>query len=435
MPPAALVMAVLGIAALAGLAPLHGWLVPAHRTAPPHAAALLSGAMVPAAFYALIRLLLDLPAVPLPLWCGIPLLLLGALSVILGGFDATRQNTLDAVLAAGTVRQSGMMAIGLGIVLTARAQDLPGAAALALGGVLLGAAAQATCGTLALLAAGAIRRGAATRDLTRLGGLIHRMPIATYCLLAGLFGLAALPPSVGFATLWLLFQAFLAALQTGGAALQALFVALVWVAGLGTALAAASLVRLVGVACLGRPRTPRAAVAEPIPCPARMPLLFLAGASAALGIFAGPVLRLLAGPAMRQMVGTDLDASAGISGVSTAPSASGYAALPIAALLLFAGGSVVLWLRRQRHAAGARGGPAWEGGFAAPPPWLPFGDPLTQSSGAGFTPLPDDLPALRLPTRPHAIRRRPSWLPVGGPAIILAVLAALLMSLRWMRPW
>src|ERR1019366_8275223 len=125
----------------------------------------------------LIRLLLELPATPLPLWCGLPLLLLGALSVILGGFDATRNNTLDAVLAAGTVRQSGLMAIGLGIALTARAQDLPGGAALALAGVLLGAATQAICGTLVLLAAGAIRRGAATRDLSRLGGLIHRMPV------------------------------------------------------------------------------------------------------------------------------------------------------------------------------------------------------------------------------------------------------------------
>jgi len=432
--PAALLTAVLGLTALAGLAPLHLWLVPAHRAAPPRAAALLSGTMVPIAFYALIRLLFDLPAAALPLWCGLPPLLFGAASVMLGGFAAARQDTLDAALAAGTVRLSGLLAIGLGIALTARAQDLPDVTALALGAVLLGAAAQALCGTLVTLAAGAIRRGAATRRLSRLGGLIHRMPVTTACLLAGLFGLAALPPGAGFATLWLLFQALLAALQTGSPGLQAQFVGLGWVLGLGTALAAASLVRLIGVACLGRPRTPRAAVAEPLPRPARVPLLLLAGASAMLGVFAGPVLRLLAEPAIREMIGTGLGSRAGLLRLSPAPGAPGYATLPLAILLALAGGGVVLWLRRHRQPAGARSGPAWDDGFAAPPAWLPFGDPLTQSSGAGFTPLPDDLPPLWPQMRWRALRHHPAWLPIGGPAVVLSVLAALLAMLRWLPP-
>ena len=33
---------------------------------------------------------------------------------------------------------------------------------------------------------------------------------------------------------------------------------------------------------------------------------------------------------------------------------------------------------------GLREVPAWHGGFGRPPAWLPFGDPHTQPSGAGF---------------------------------------------------
>ena len=51
--------------------------------------------------------------------------------------------------------------------------DLPDLAALALSAVLLLAAMQAVCGTLAVLSAGAIRQQAGTRRLDRLGGLAH----------------------------------------------------------------------------------------------------------------------------------------------------------------------------------------------------------------------------------------------------------------------
>jgi hydrogenase-4 component B len=39
---------------------------------------------------------------------------------------------------------------------------------------------------------------------------------------------------------------------------------------------------------------------------------------------------------------------------------------------------------RRLTAPGFRRGPAWTCGFAAPPPWLPFGDPATQYSSSSF---------------------------------------------------
>ena len=47
----------------------------------------------------------------------------------------------------------------------------------------------------------------------------------------------------------------------------------------------------------------------------------------------------------------------------------------------------VFWLRRLlRVQPGSASGPAWDEGFAAPPAWLPFGDPATQTGGTGFAP-------------------------------------------------
>jgi len=430
-PVAVLLLALLGLGALAGLAPLHAWLVPVHRDAPPRTAALLSGAMEPVAVYALIRVLVDLAGAAPPLWWGVPLVLMGAGSVMAGGIAAMREPTLDTALAAGTVRQSGLMAIGLGIVLMARAADLSDLAALALAAVLLLAAVQAVCGTLVVLAAGAMRYGAGTRRLDRMGGLIHRMPVSTGGFLAGMFGLAALPPGAGFAGTWLLFQAALAAPRTGGFALPVLFVALAAVLGLGGALAAASLLRLVGVACLGRPRTPRAAVADEPPRPARLAMIALAVTAVVLGVAAAPVLHLLADPAIRSLLGTGLGPRAGPLGLSAGIASPGYAALPLTVLLGLAGG--IVWRIRQRRAAGTRSGPAWNDGFAAAPPWLPFGDPVTQSAGEGFAPEAGDLPWPRL-SRPRlagvwhlASSARRAVARARGPAVMLAAFALTLV--------
>jgi formate hydrogenlyase subunit 3/multisubunit Na+/H+ antiporter MnhD subunit len=426
--PLALLALLLGLVPLACLAPLHSWLTPVQVRAPVRVVAMLIGAAVPLAFEALVRLVFAAPDHPLPAWFGLPPLALGAASLLMGGVQASRGETLDACLAAGTVRQSGIMALALGIALTARGQDQPAVAAEALGALLLAAVTQAVCGTLAALAGGAIRRGAATQHLSRLGGLIHGMPATTTCLLAALFGLAALPPGLGFATLWLVFQALLAEVQSSAPAFQAVFVAAAWMLGLSAALGTVSLVRLVGVACLGRPRTARTSAAEELPRPARVPLLCLAGASIVLGVFVGPVLRWLAEPAIRQMLGTGLGERIGWLGITATPSNPGYAAVPVACLLVLAG-STAWWLRRRLRIEASHTGPAWDGGFAAPPAWLPFGDPKTQSSGVGFTPLPEIRLPRRLPSRPI---RWPRLRPQAAPAVAIAVLAIMLLLIRWL---
>ncbi len=431
---AAALVGLVGLAAQAGLVPLHAWCVPAQRSLPPRAAVLLSGGILPVALYGMIRLTLDLADAASPLICAVPLLLVGAASVLLGAIRAVTQDELDGAVAFGSLRQVGMAAIGLGIVLLARAADLPNLAALALGATLLLTGVQALCGTLAMLAVGAIRREAGTRRLDRMGGLVHRMPVSSASLLIGLAGLTGLPPGPGFAGLFLLFQAILLGPRTGGLWLPLLLVALVAILALGSALATASLVRLIGVACLGRPRIPRAAGAEEVPTPARPALYACAIVIALFGILPGPLLTLLTDPAVSALTGRPLGEHAGWLVLAARADAPGYAPLPVALLLGLVAGGVIWWLRR-RAPADHHSAAAWQDGFAPPPAWLPFGDPLTQWNGAVFLPpLPAAVrPPLRhLPLRHLPLRRLRRSIAGTTPAML--ALFGLLALLAWLAP-
>jgi len=380
---AILALVLLGAGSKAGLVPLHVWLPLAHPAAPSHVSALMSGAMTKVALYVIIRVVFDLCGPAQPMWWAVPLLAAGAASAVLGALRANTEPDTKSVLAASTIEHVGFIAIGLGIALAARAADLSSLAALALGGALLHALNHGVFKTLLFLGAGAAQTGAGTRLLSRLGGLIHPMPVTTACVLVGAAALAALPPLSGFASEWLLFQSVLAAPRIGGLGLQVLVTIVAALMALAAGLAAAAAVRLVGVAFLGRPRTPRAAAAEEADRPARIAMIGLAILTLLLGLFPGPVLSL-AEPALRRLVSGGMADRAGLLAIAAQDDSAGYAAPGIALLLgLFV--AATIWIVRRHAVAGELRGPAWDCGFAAPPAWLPFGDPATQYSGASFS--------------------------------------------------
>ncbi len=379
---AVLFLALLGPGSQAGLAPLHLWLPAAATAASGPGAAVLAGALPGVALYALIRLVFDLAGPAQPAWWGAPLLALGAVSAVLGALRATQEVDLKSVLGSAAVAQSGLVATGLGVALAARATDLPAVAALALGGALLQAMAAALVIALLALAAGAVRHGAGSQRLARLGGLARGMPRTTLAVLAGAAGLAALPPGGGFPGLWMLFQAMVAAPRLGGLAMQALLVAAVAAIALAAALGGVAALRLVGVAFLGRPRTPRAAAAQEPPATQRRAIAALAVAGLLLGLFPGVVLAL-ARPALLLASGDALAGRAGALAVTAQAGGPGYAA-PALALLLLAAALIGWLLARAQGPDGHRIAPAWDGGADAPPPWLPFGDPLAQVDAVGF---------------------------------------------------
>ena len=379
-----LVLGLLGAGGKAGLVPLHVWLPLAHPAAPSHVSALMSGAMTKVALYVLARLLLDLCGPAQPLWWGIPLLVLGAASAVLGALRANLEDDTKVLLACSTIENVGFITIGLGLALAFRGADLGPLAALALGAALLHALNHGVFKTLLFLVAGSVLARAGSRRIDRLGGLIHAMPVTACCALVGVGAAASLPPLSGFASEWLLVQALLAGWRTGDVTFQVLAAAGTALVAMAAALAAAAMVRLFGLVFLGRPRSPRGAGASEVGRLERWALLVPAGLTVLLGLLPGPLL-MLAQPALAVLLG--LGATAPADGFSLLGGSGEAVAwyMPLALLLVLAvAGVALVFAIRARSPLETRRGPVWNGGFIDPPDHFPFGDPLSQPSAGGL---------------------------------------------------
>jgi len=366
----AFALLLLGAGAKAGLAPLHSWLPRAHPAPSAGVSAVMSGGMVSVALYVIIRYGFIVFGNAVQPWWGTALMAAGAASVLIGALRAMLEVELKTVLACSTVEHMGLIAVGLGVGLRARALDDPALASLALQAALLCALAHALFKPLLFLGAGAVRHATGTTSLDWLGGLMRGMPKMGVLMLAGAAGMAALPLGPGFAPEFLLLHAVIAAAGLGGVMGWIGFTALLAVLGLGAALALAASVRMIGFGFLGRPRSLHAAAAEEADKFTLIGMGILAMGCVPLALTPGLVLRAIA-PVISQLVPGAL------------PQPLAYAPLPLAVLM--AGLAAVAFFALRRFGArGEREVAAWNGGFGKPPIWLPFGDPATQPIASGF---------------------------------------------------
>ena len=366
----AFALLLLGAGAKAGLAPLYSWLPRAHPAPSAGVSAVMSGGMVKVALYIIIRYGFIVYGAQIVPWWGVALMVAGAASVLIGALRAVLEVELKTMLACSTVEHVGLIAVGLGVALEARAMDDPALAALALQAALLCAVAHALFKPLLFLGAGAVKQATGTTSLDWLGGLMRGMPRLGILMLLGASGMAALPLSPGFAPEFLLLHAVIAAAGGGGILAWIGFTALLGILGMSAALALAASVRMIGIGFLGRPRTLRAAAAEEAEKRTLIGMGLLGALCLAVALAPGLVLY-----AMRPVI--SLLVPGGL------PQPLAYAPAQLALLLLLLAGSAFLLLRRF-GVRGEREAPAWNGGFGRPPAWLPFGDPVTQPSATGF---------------------------------------------------
>jgi hypothetical protein len=350
------------------------------------------------AAYLVIRLLFDLCGTGQPLWWGVPLLLAGAGIATIASLRGALADLLDEAVSQVSLHQLGLAAIGLGVALCARGVDLPSVASHAVDAAWLAIACHALCRALLLRCADAVANGAGTRRLDCLGGVIHRMPTTTGACLTGLFTIAILPPGLGFAAFWLVFQSLLAAARIGSYGLGLLVAVVTLVTGASAGLAALAAMRVATVVFLGRPRTPRAAAADEVARPVQLLLAGMAALLALLGVF--PTLALL--PAFRWGDGA---ASVSLLGLRIGSQTPGYGATFIAVLVASVWIGLSKVVRRPRL---GRRELDWSGGFSPPPAWMPFGDPTTQCGPTSFVAPIQDLIA-RLPSTDKARQRLASW--------------------------
>jgi formate hydrogenlyase subunit 3/multisubunit Na+/H+ antiporter MnhD subunit len=200
-----------GLLAKTALFPLHLWLPPAHAGAPAAASAVLSGLVVKASFYLVVRLWFDaLPTVAHPEAATL-LAALGTAAILFGSVLALRQERLKLAVAYSTMAQLGYLF--LMFPLTGGPTEAQPWSAGAWNGGILHAISHAFAKSAMFLAAGLILEAVGHDRIAGLGGIGRALPMTVFAFgLAGL-SLMGLPPSGGFIAKWLLVTTALASGQ------------------------------------------------------------------------------------------------------------------------------------------------------------------------------------------------------------------------------
>ncbi len=210
----ALVFLFVGYGTKAGLAPLHTWLPDAHSEAPTPVSALLSGALLNCAMYALIRIYAITLRIPGFLWTQRFFLIFGLLSVFLAALFLFVQRDLKRLLAYSSVENMGIIALGLAF-----------GGAIGLFGALYHLLNHAATKTALFLVSGNLALAARTKDLQEIQGALVAAPGTGALLLLGGLALAGVPPFSMFSSELLILSAGFS--QGNGVAAGLMLIALV----------------------------------------------------------------------------------------------------------------------------------------------------------------------------------------------------------------
>ena len=286
------VLFLVGFGTKAGIIPLHTWLPRAHPAAPSNVSSLMSGVMIKTGIYGILRMNMDLLGQGSE-WWGMSLIVIGAVSSILGVLYALMEHDLKRLLAYHSVENIGIILLGIGAAMVFRSNSLYALAAIALTAGLYHTLNHAVFKGLLFLGAGSVMRATRTRNMEEMGGLIKAMPYTGFFFLAGSVSICALPPFNGFVSEWLTFQSLLLGFTSpsvtakiisplGGAALA-----------LTGALAAACFVKAFGITFLGMPRSGHAENVKEAPASMIIAMAFLALLCLLLGLVPGMVITVI----------------------------------------------------------------------------------------------------------------------------------------------
>ncbi|HEV3446538.1 MAG TPA: proton-conducting transporter membrane subunit [Gemmataceae bacterium] len=358
-------LAVAGFGIKAGLMPLHVWLPSAHAIAPSHVSALMSGVLLKMGIYGLVRVCALLP-VP-PVWWGSLLLMLGAVSGVLGVVFAISQHDLKRLLAYHSIENIGIIVMALGLALLGRSLERVDWILLGLGGALLHVWNHALFKALLFLNAGAVIHAVHTRDIDHLGGLAKAMPYTALAFLVGALAICGLPPLNGFVSELLLYLGLFRCLGAdGGASYVGAAFAAPALALIG-ALAVACFVKVYGAVFLGNARSEHAHPVHETEPAMLVPMLLLGACCFLIGLAPAAVSPLLEravfawSPDEVALSGLTLNGLAPFHWISAA-------GLMLALLIGVAG--LFYWTCLRRHGATVAG--TWDCGYAAPKPRMQY---------------------------------------------------------------
>ncbi|MFX1299717.1 MAG: complex I subunit 5 family protein [Promethearchaeota archaeon] len=200
--------------------PIHTWLPDASTAAPAPISTLLHAMMIKVAGMPAFLVLLMFYSLFININFWLVVCTLGILTMLICVIIAFAQNDLKRLLAFDSVSQMGYVILGLGIgglaISYYNISTDPIWLMIAAGGIAAGLfhlLNHSFFKSVLFFSAGAIEHETGTRDINKLGGLLHSMPRTGYVMLIGSLAIAGVPLLNGFVSKWMVYNACIAAGQ------------------------------------------------------------------------------------------------------------------------------------------------------------------------------------------------------------------------------
>ncbi len=353
------ILALIGFGAKAGFIPLHVWLPDAHPAAPSHVSAVMSGVMIKTGIYGIIRII-SLIGVP-EQWWAYTLIIIGAVSGVIGVLFAIAQHDIKRLLAFHSVENIGIITMGLGLWLLGISLNIPAVAVFGLMGGLLHVLNHAVFKSLLFFGAGAIAHETGTRNIDLLGGLIRSMPKTALTFGIGSAAICGFPPLNGFISEFLVYLGSFNALTSKASSDTILggLIAIIALSLIG-GLAATCFVKVFGIVFLGEPRSEKCSGASEASKPMLTAMVIASALCILIGLLSPAVIKILL-PVTSQLAGAgntfdSYDAACGI-----------LIKISLAGFLLIILAGFFWWVRRLLLKDRVNNqGPTWDCGYLFP---------------------------------------------------------------------
>lgn len=213
--------------------PFHIWLPDAMEAPTPISAYLHSATMVKAGVYLVTRLT---PIFGAQLEWSWTIIIVGVITLFWGSFNALKQYDLKALLAYSTISQLGLIMSLLGVGSLGLNEQFTDISLLYMGAFLAAIFHlinhSVFKGSLFMMV-GILDHETGTRDIRKLGGIIHLMPISFTLTMIGAFSMAGLPPFSGFLSKEMFFTSMLT-LSENNSSWVMIIPIVIWIASIFT---------------------------------------------------------------------------------------------------------------------------------------------------------------------------------------------------------
>ncbi len=200
-----------GFAVKMAIVPVHMWLPDAHSEAPATMSALLSGVIISAGAYAILRLSLGVVFPSVDAAFGLTFLhalaIFGIISAFFGSLIALVETDIKRLIAYSSIAHMGYIMFGISLFPTnvAAGTAVIVVSSTAIAGTILHILSHAVSKGLFFLSAGAIMHQTETRDIREMGGLASKMPFTTVSGIIAALSIAGAPPFACFISEVLIF--------------------------------------------------------------------------------------------------------------------------------------------------------------------------------------------------------------------------------------